>query len=1434
MMRSMPPRAIGTDATIDSGGGDTVADSQADTRGRPPQVDLPEISRSVYIVRGELARGGMGKILVAEDTRLGRDVALKELIVVDPMLVARFAREVRMTARLQHPGIVAVYEAGRWPDGEPFYAMRLVKGRSLEKVVESRPELADRLRLVSNLVNLTEAMAYAHDRNIIHRDLKPANVLVGDYGETVVIDWGLAKDLEEDDVDAAAAPVANREGLTMHGSIVGTPAYMPPEQARGETVDKRADVYAIGALIWHVLAGRAPFTGTSVDEILESVKASTLAPLATLVPEVPQELVTIVERAMAHDPDLRYPSARELAEDLASFQAGKLVASHHYSTWQLARRWVRRHRALVLAIVALLVGGGIVAAVTVRQVLAERDRAEAATTAALAEQGRKELVASHPRRAAVYLAEAYRGGRTDEVTRTMLGEAMRAVDGNTITVDLATPIATALWVRGGRAIVALTDRGDVELIDAATGARTLVSRPKEMSAMHPTSWAVSADGTWIVANDDRRLRAIDVEHRRITEVADVWNLGELRDLSISAHGERVALVAGGALHLWSTADGKDHPSPFTAGVVAAGFTAGDELRVVFADHFATAAALGDGAAHDTQAQGPITNALVCGETSYGIADDGDAVLDSAHGPHLLVERRHLPGAIGLGCGGEAVLVGRDTDPSHGVPFTVVDGTRAIDLALAGERADVIGTQHEIGDVHYEQAAIDPTGRFVATGTSGGSLVVWDVTAALPLARIDAHVRSIRGLAFDATGTRLATASDDGTLRVWDLARWTEPTADAAPKLAGSRDGKTTAQAVLSEVELVSPAGRTRLGRGDDLLTWVDVSPNGRRVAAAGIDGGIVEWDTETHALVAAWDQATPITTGSIADDGTVATGANGVVNVWQPGSHDAIAQLVGHAATISRISWDPTGATLMTVDEVAVRLWDRKGALIRHLDPEDLVGDARWLDGGRLVAIVTRRTMQVWDAAHGTLVAQQPGALEAAGGLRVVHGLPVGESPRGVVRFGAQPREWILARADEDGDAVAARVAARVAWRLVDGALIPAAPPITGAEARSDAKGFRFEHVADPAETSPTRPRIALATPRANLDKDAAAIVEAAAALQLGHRQAAARARLAGLGTVDDPALIYALAWCRHWLGDDALAYDTLVRAVAHWPDPTQLDALHADVRRFAAWGGIAASRARAVLGDTMDDRAALATAYTEVGRDDLAETVLVMPATDPLRRDLDLSRLAYDRADPIAVATHLEAAAAVARDATVPPLISSCTHPGIEIPTGPPGASGVAIEIAVRAAAMLRIYEPTADFRYAIAARRLDAVLERIYGVDVTRCAAELDRYTNDATRTGTPDPAVVLATLARAAVATRACYARALDDDPALATDLAFRITLSIRGTVESVDAIAEPASPAASAVIECARAPLVRATFPRLASRKAFAIFEKVALRPAAVKP
>ena len=210
-----------------------------------------------YQLIGEHGRGGLGRVSRAHDRELGRDVAIKELISGGPVSELRFLREALITARLEHPGIVPVHEAGRWPDGTPFYAMKLVSGRPLRDLIAERPTVDQRIGLLHHVIAVADAIAYAHGRSIIHRDLKPSNVIVGDFGETIVIDWGLAKDLsvaEESTVGGGPFGTPPNNNMTASGAILGTPLYMAPEQGRGEHVDQRADVYAIGAMLWESCA----------------------------------------------------------------------------------------------------------------------------------------------------------------------------------------------------------------------------------------------------------------------------------------------------------------------------------------------------------------------------------------------------------------------------------------------------------------------------------------------------------------------------------------------------------------------------------------------------------------------------------------------------------------------------------------------------------------------------------------------------------------------------------------------------------------------------------------------------------------------------------------------------------------------------------------------------------------------------------------------------------------------------------------------------------------------------------------------------------------------------------------------------------------------------------------------------------------------------
>jgi hypothetical protein len=384
------------------------------TRGEGGKDDEPSpfdpAAGDRFVERGELGRGGMGRVYEADDTLLDRPVAIKQSLTDDAEMRARFLREVRITARLQHPGIVPVLDAGRDADGRPYYVMRKIDGTPLGDVIAKR-SIVERLGLVPDLVAAVDAVAYAHARGVIHRDIKPGNILLGSFGETLVIDWGLARQIDDGGDDARAAPASDPDrDLTRLGSAMGTPGFMAPEQARGEPCDRRGDVFSLGATLYYVLVGASPF-GDDPTAAIDRAAADSPPDLDRLPPEAPPELVAILAKAMATAAADRYADAGALAGDLRRFLAGQLVAAHRYTTRELVVRWIRRHRIAVAiaAIAAAIVA--TTATIAIRRVIAERDRADAARIAAttradeLLVERADAIAATDPTRAAVLIAQ---------------------------------------------------------------------------------------------------------------------------------------------------------------------------------------------------------------------------------------------------------------------------------------------------------------------------------------------------------------------------------------------------------------------------------------------------------------------------------------------------------------------------------------------------------------------------------------------------------------------------------------------------------------------------------------------------------------------------------------------------------------------------------------------------------------------------------------------------------------------------------------------------------------------------------------------------------------------------------------------------------------------------------------------------------------------
>jgi len=315
-------------------------------------ADLPDLAGTRYRILRRLGQGGMGSVYLAEDTELRREVALKALSIPDSSgdLASRLLVEARLLARLEHPNIVPIHDVGTLPDGRVYYVMTYVRGRRLDAWRHEAPARPVYLRLFQKVC---DAVDFANARGIVHRDLKPENVMVGPFGEALVMDWGVAK------VQDAAEE---------RGVLVGTPAYMAPEQASGLTtlIDQRTDVYALGAILYYLLSGRPPYDAAAHAGALQQVVQGPPRPLRQIDPAIPRPLAAICARAMARLARDRYTTARELSEDIDRFLDRLPVYAHRETPLERSARFLDRNRVLVYLVGAYLLMRVIVVLVTAR------------------------------------------------------------------------------------------------------------------------------------------------------------------------------------------------------------------------------------------------------------------------------------------------------------------------------------------------------------------------------------------------------------------------------------------------------------------------------------------------------------------------------------------------------------------------------------------------------------------------------------------------------------------------------------------------------------------------------------------------------------------------------------------------------------------------------------------------------------------------------------------------------------------------------------------------------------------------------------------------------------------------------------------------------------------------------------------------------------
>lgn len=991
--------------------------------------DFPLVSPSHYEIGEEFARGGSGRLLRARDRRLDRVVAIKEPRALSSHVERRFRREALLTARLQHPSIVPVHEIGRWPSGVPFYAMKLVSGRSLRDVVADATTLAERIALVPNVLAVADAIAYAHTERVIHRDLKPSNVMVGAFGETQVIDWGLAKALDggtatsarhviADAGDGAAEATADGSTARLDNAldnatgIAGTPSSMAPEQAAGKTLDERTDVYGVGAILYHVLAGGPPYLGDDPADILARLAREPPGPIAVRAPGVPRELVTIVERAMAREPSDRYPSARELAADLRRFLAGQLVAAHDYSWWQLAARFVRRHRVVLGVAASSAIALAAFGQYSVRRIVAERGIA--VTARAQAESDRARLLLSQaklwldrdPTVALAWLKE-YASARDPDPTAisTLAADARargvassRVLDRRKATLA---PDGVMLAAQAGDAIVVWTTSDPV--------LRTLGTVATALGALQ-----FSADSRTVFAAEGGLVRAYGLDG---SAPRDLLRADETIRQLLAAGSVVVAAGEHGTLWVFDPAASARAP------LVLRGDP--DELW------------------------------------THAISRDARLILSSSRSQALPTQLRvwHLPagesesiagkpGRAALSADGSLVAWGEDdggiyvydvatrtTRPFRGhrdavqcVSFSA-DGAKLASTSadrtvrvwdLASGHVDVLE-----GDTDWtKRVEIAPDGRLLASSSLDRTIRVWD------LATGDAQIllgyaNPIETLKFTPDSRALVTADNQGEVRVWPVQHATDRVLSHDSELAQLLflpDGRLLAADGRSRLDLwdpVSGAGTRVIEAGGDNV--VAISGDGRTIARGGEDGTFLVRDVASGVSRSLHGHTGAIQKVSLTKDGryAVTASADRTVRLWNlptgegrvlgthraavwhvafsPDEHNVVSagddlnlklwtlgsdapasepdagaahrELIGHTGLVYDLAFSPDGRWIASAGlDTQVRLWPVGGGEARVLKGHSgLVHQLAFAPDGRTLATASDdKTLRLWDVASGS------------------------------------------------------------------------------------------------------------------------------------------------------------------------------------------------------------------------------------------------------------------------------------------------------------------------------------------------------------------------------------------------------------------------------------------------------------------------------------
>jgi WD40 repeat protein len=882
-----------------------------------------------------LGAGSMGVVFEAWQISLNRPVALKVIrtgLVAGEAELRRFRIEAEAVARLDHPRIVPIYGLGEHEDCH-FFSMKLVRGGSLQRLLPTC--LADPRTAARLVAEVARAMQHAHDRGILHRDLKPSNILLDEEGQPLVTDFGLAKRSDDE------------SSLTLSGTIVGTPSYMAPEQASGQNVAVTAvtDVYGLGAVLYALLTGRAPFVADTILKTIEQVCGDSPVPPSRINPRVGRDLETICLRCLEKDPWRRYASANALAQDLQRWLDGAPIVARPVGAAARVWMWSRRN-PMVTGLLAALV---LFALVTTWQWwraegLLRQARREASGEAI--DHALSICAQGDVGRGMLRLAEALETipSEADDLKRAVRANLMAWSRHETRLMNVMRHTDVVHFVAfspDGRTVLTASADGTARLWDAFTGDPRGTPLRHAGSVMHA---AFSPDSEQVItASLDWTARLWDVDGGRPTG-APLRHPGPVRSVAFSPDGRTVLTgCSDGTARIWNAASQQPLGEPLhqKGWIQQVGFRPDGNVAIT--------AGQGDGAVGlwDLRSGQVIGQAIPyypgrrhnVPPQFFACSADGAAILttgrwrsgqqecaqvwDATSGRPLGAPLCH-DGAIrtvGLSCDGKVAVTGGD------------DRTARLWNASTGHSlCDPLRHEGQVLAV-----ALDAEGRRVLTGSEDRTARVWKVPSGEPIGDPLHHPGPVRAVAFRPDGRTVVTGCDDGAARLWALAP-AEPAGSPVPDgdlkalshLARSPDGGTIlmghndGSARVRDAATMQPLGPAL--RHEYAILSVAISPDSTRLLTGSVDGTVQVWSARTRQLIGRpLYHRGPVHSVAFSPDGRMALSgsADHTARLWDVATGKPIGMPLPHNDSVVAVAFSIAGDAALTKSEKGiVRRWD--------------------------------------------------------------------------------------------------------------------------------------------------------------------------------------------------------------------------------------------------------------------------------------------------------------------------------------------------------------------------------------------------------------------------------------------------------------------------------------------------------------------------------